>query len=72
MTETSPNDTPNTGSDEAEVFVEAARPEGGGRWLVHADDTVLFEPHQGPRRPALIPANTLRTSATWKRVSAPG
>jgi hypothetical protein len=73
MTETSPNDDPDTasGSDEVEVFVETARPDSGDRWLVYADDTVLFEPDQGARRPALISANTLRTSTTWKRVSAP-
>ncbi|HEX6355008.1 hypothetical protein [Actinophytocola sp.] len=75
MAESSENGGPDVAGESGadtdkgvEVFVEARRPVGGGRWVVLADDTVWFEPDEGERRPALIPASTLRNGPTWKRL----
>jgi hypothetical protein len=56
----------------AEIYVEASdRPIAGGRWYVLPDDTVAYQPPDGPLRPASTPAATLRSDTTgWKRLPA--
>lgn len=48
------------------AYVETRRPERGDRWLVRADESVVYQPAGGgERRTALIPASTLAASETW-------
>uniref|UniRef100_UPI003F4905FB hypothetical protein n=1 Tax=Actinokineospora sp. CA-119265 TaxID=3239890 RepID=UPI003F4905FB len=52
-----------------EVYREAGRVIAGGRWRVAADDTVIYEPADGPPRASVIPAFTLRSDIRgWVRV----
>ena len=53
-----------------ETYVEARdRPVAGGRWEVLADDSVRYVRPSGQIvHPAVIPASTLRTSLSWRRV----
>lgn len=55
----------------AVVFVETAdRPVAGGLWFVLPDDRVIYQRPGGEYvEPAMINAETLRSSPTWRQQS---
>jgi hypothetical protein len=63
-------------SADVEVYVHdlGGNRMGTGRWIVHADDTVVYENTAGEQRPAtIVTATILRgSSSTWQRVPAGG
>jgi hypothetical protein len=56
----------------AEIYVETQDPPvAGGRWYVLASDAVLYQRSDGGFNPtAIVPAHTLRTSSSWRAISA--
>ena len=55
----------------ARVYEAEGRPSiGGGRWYVLPDDTSYFKPTDGPLRPSLIAAHTLRDKPAWTEVAS--
>ena len=63
-------------SADVEVYVHdlGGNRMGTGRWIIHADDTVVYENTAGEQRPAtVVTAATLRgSSSTWQRVAVDG
>jgi hypothetical protein len=53
-----------------ETYVEADdHPIAGGHWEILADDSVRYVRQSGQIvHPAVIPASTLRSSPSWRRV----
>ncbi|MGY1965513.1 hypothetical protein ACW9HH_14815 [Nocardia gipuzkoensis] len=56
-----------------EIFVETSNvPIAGGRWLIEADATVIYERPTGVKVASTVPAALLRNSPSWKRVTDTG
>ncbi|MGY1901170.1 hypothetical protein [Nocardia gipuzkoensis] len=52
-----------------EIYTETAdAPIAGGRWLIEADSTVIYERPTGVRVASTVPAALLRNSPSWRRV----
>lgn len=56
-----------------EIYVETSdAPIAGGRWLIKADATVIYERPTGVKVPSTVPAALLRNSPSWERVPDTG